>query len=226
MSRVLKLAVAVLLLGVAVGVIYLRGLHERLLRLARPERTEARARREVTQPPIATPSDRKVKTRVFWASADNPGMLEPVEVELPLSAEPVQRAKQVLNTLMGDAPSPERRTLPEDAVLLEFYLLADGTAIADFSGAVATGTPSGILSEQMAVDSIARTLEGNVPGIVRLKILVNGQEAETLAGHVDLTGFFTLQPPQPATPPAAAPEPAKPQPGKLTASGSAVRLPR
>jgi len=46
-----------------------------------------------------------------------------------------------------------------DAVLLAFYLLPDGTGIADFSEALATSVPSGIASEQMAVDSIARTLE-------------------------------------------------------------------
>jgi hypothetical protein len=46
----------------------------------------------------------------------------------------------------------------------------------------------------MAVNSIARTLENNVPTLRRLKILIHGQEADTLAGHVDLTGFFDLNP--------------------------------
>ena len=40
----------------------------------------------------------------------------------------------------------------------------------------------------MAVDSITRTLEANVPQVQRLKILIHGQEVETLAGHLDLTG--------------------------------------
>jgi hypothetical protein len=84
------------------------------------------------------------------------------------------------------------RTLPPDAVLLAFYLLPNGTAIADFSESLATETPSGIQSEQMAVDSITRTLEANVPQIQRLKILIHGQELETLAGHLDLTGMFLV----------------------------------
>jgi spore germination protein GerM len=86
------------------------------------------------------------------------------------------------------------RTLPADTTLLQFYLLPDGTAIADFSEALSGAMPSGILSEQMAVDSIVRTLEANVSGIQRLKILVRGQEVDTLAGHVDLTGFFPMMP--------------------------------
>jgi len=36
----------------------------------------------------------------------------------------------------------------------------------------------------MAVDSIAKTLEANVPQVRRLKILIHGQETETLAGHL------------------------------------------
>src|SRR5438874_13648044 len=51
-------------------------------------------------------------------------------------------------------------------------------------------TRHGIASEQLAVDSMARTLEANVPQVKRLKILIHGQEVETLAGHVDLTGRF------------------------------------
>jgi len=96
--------------------------------------------------------------------------------------------------------------------------LPDGTAIADFSDTLSTGTPSGIMSEQLAVDSIARTLEKNVSGLRRLKILIHGQEVDTLAGHVDLTGFFDLNsatqpvaslPSIPAAAPGAAPKSAR-----------------
>ena len=59
---------------------------------------------------------------------------------------------------------------------------------------MATATPSGIASEQLAIESIARTLEANVPQVKRLKILIHGQEVETLAGHLDLTGTFALSP--------------------------------
>jgi hypothetical protein len=147
-----------------------------------------------------------------------------VVVELPLSNDPVLRSKQVLNVLLAGPVDAELRTLPPDAVLLAFYLLPDGTGIADFSEALATSIPSGIASEQLAVDSIARTLEANVPKVQRLKILIHGQEVETLAGHLDLTGAFVVNTkagqqvalpstsPPSATPAALTPEKA---PGKL-----------
>jgi hypothetical protein len=119
-------------------------------------------------------------------------MLVDSTVELPLSDDPVLRSKQVINTLLAGPVDAELRTLPPDAVLLAFYLLPNGTAIADFSEALATATPSGIQSEQLAVDSLTRTLEANVPRVQRLKILIHGQEVETLAGHLDLTGTFLV----------------------------------
>jgi len=156
------------------------------------EKTAEQARRELLPPAPVTSGDPRVKAKMFWGSKSEDGSLVPVSVELPLSKDPVLRAKQILNTLLAGPVDPEARTLPPDAALLAFYILPDGTAIADFSEALATAIPSGIQSEQLAVDSIARTLEANVPQVQRLKILIHGQEVDTLAGHVDLTQTFPV----------------------------------
>ena len=126
------------------------------------QQSEEQARRELIQPVPMNPSDPRVKAELFWLSDADSSMLAPVVVELPLSSDPVLRSKQVLNTLLAGPVDVELRTLPPDAVLLAFYILADGTAIADFSEALATSIPSGIQSEQLAVDSMTHTLEANV----------------------------------------------------------------
>ncbi|MGB7845117.1 MAG: GerMN domain-containing protein [Candidatus Acidiferrum sp.] len=156
------------------------------------EETAAQARRELLPPAPATSGDPMVKAKMFWGSIGADGSLEPVTVELPLSRDPVLRAKQILNTLLAGPVDPEARTLPPDAALLAFYILPNGTAVADFSEAMANAIPSGIQSEQLAVDSITRTLEANVPQVQRLKILIHGQEVDTLAGHLDLTRPFQV----------------------------------
>jgi Sporulation and spore germination len=190
MPRNLKIALGILAVAVVIGLISLRGLHQRIQHLSENQNSEEQARHDVLTAPIATPSDVKVQARIFWAAG--PDKLAPVQVELPLSADPVQRAKQVLDELISSPPIPEQRTLPADATVLGFYILPDGTAIADFSDALVREIPSGIASEELAVDSIAQTLESNVPSLRRLKILIHGQEVDSLAGHVDLTGFFDL----------------------------------
>ncbi|MGA6956114.1 MAG: GerMN domain-containing protein, partial [Candidatus Acidiferrales bacterium] len=171
----------------------------------------------------STPSDVPVKAKIFWAAG--PDTIAPTDVELPLSADPVKRGRQVLDALIANPTSEYERTLPADATVLGFYILPDGTAIADFSDALASETPSGILSEEMAVNSISRTLENNVPSVHRLKILIHGQEADTLAGHVDLTGFFDLNPPAAASgalPSSAAAAPANSAPATGNARAKPV----
>jgi hypothetical protein len=214
MARWIRWVVGVLCVAVLVGAIYFPILRQRLRAAAKlQQQTAEQARRELTQAVPINPGEPRVKAKLFWASGNSDGMLMDSTVELPLSNDPVLRSKQVLNTLLAGPVDAELRTLPPDAVLLAFYLLPDGTAIADFSEALATATPSGIQSEQLAVDSLTRTLEANVPRVQRLKILIHGQEVETLAGHLDLTGTFlvntkgTLVAPGPAAAPVPAATP-------------------
>jgi hypothetical protein len=210
MSRTWKIAIGVLALAIIVGVISIPAMIRSVLGLRRAGATAEQSRRAVIQAPISTPTDTRVMAQLFWASATVPGTLEASQIELPLSADPVQRAKQLIAALIAQAPTPAQATLPADAVLQQFYLLPDGTAVADFSDALGTETPSGILSEEMTVDSIVRTLGAGVSQVHQLKILIHGQETATLAGHIDLSGFFAVMPPEPASSNSAVPSPSDP----------------
>jgi hypothetical protein len=199
LSKGLKTTIVILGVMVMLGLITVPGLRQAVQRLrSTTPKTEEQARRDVMQEPISTPTDVQVQAHLYWLSAASPGSLEATDVKLPLSANPAERAKQLINALIARAPSPEKRTLPAETILSAFYIQPDGTAIADFSDEIASGMPSGILSEQLAVQSIALTLGSNMTGVRQLKILVHGQEAETLAGHLDLYGLFLVPSPSAA----------------------------
>jgi hypothetical protein len=203
MPRGAKIALGLLVAAVIIGLISFRGIQRRVKRLAELQTADEKARHEILAAPITTSSDVTQAAKIYWAAG--PDHIAPVEVQLPLSANPVERCRQLLHELTVNPPTPGQRTIPADTTVMGFYILPDGTAIADFSEALSSEMPSGILSEEMAVDSIAQTLESDVPTLHRLKILIHGQEVDTLAGNVDLTGFFDLNPPAPAAPhPAAA----------------------
>ncbi len=198
-------------LGIAIGLvvavlgaaIYFPILKRRVKKQAQvQQKSEEQARLELVQSLNAASNEPKVKAKLFWASDAEYSDLVANTVELPLSNDPVLRSKQVLNTLLAGPVDSELRTLPPGAALLAFYILPDGTAVADFSDAMANSIPSGVQSEQFAVDSITRTLEANVPQVRRLRILIHGQAVETLAGHLDLTGTFPVstKPVAPAPP--------------------------
>ena len=218
MSKGFKTTIVILTVMVVLGLITLPGLRQMVQRLRSTPKTEEQSRREVMREPISTPTDVEVQAHLYWLSAGSPTSLEPTPIQLPLSADPVERSKQLVNALIVKAPAPERRTLPVEATLLAFYIQPDGTAIADFSDEIASAMPSGILSEELAVQSIALTLGANMTGIRQLKILVHGQEAETLAGHLDLYGMVPVPSPQASAAPTPAPA-AVPAPGVPSAPG-------
>ncbi len=47
-------------------------------------------------------------------------------------------------------------------------------------------------AEELTVASLIQTLSANIPSILKVKILVEGKQRETLAGHADLSNFFDV----------------------------------
>ena len=58
------------------------------------------------------------------------------------------------------------------------------------NAAFADGHRSGVLAEELTVASLIQTLSANIPGIFKVKILVEGKQRDTLAGHADLSALL------------------------------------
>ena len=61
----------------------------------------------------------------------------------------------------------------------------DGTLFVDFSKELKERHPGGSWAEMLTIYSIVDTIIKNFPDIKRVKILIEGEEIETLAGHID-----------------------------------------
>jgi hypothetical protein len=46
--------------------------------------------------------------------------------------------------------------------------------------------------EELTVTSLIHTITANTQGILKVKILVDGKERETLAGHADLSSYYDV----------------------------------
>ncbi len=75
--------------------------------------------------------------------------------------------------------------LPEGVVLWEFYF-HQGIAFVDLAVPLEGVPAMGCFEEALALESIRRTLRENFPEIDRVRVLLNGQERATLAGHIAL----------------------------------------
>ncbi|HZD26820.1 MAG TPA: GerMN domain-containing protein [Alphaproteobacteria bacterium] len=182
MSRRVKIALALLLVTLAVMGYY--ALH--LKRQAETLTAQPVDTRPIT-PPVEGPSQRIT----LYVADDADGMLHKQETEISVPSDPNERARQILRALFSvylakDSTHP----LGSGADVKYVFLVKPDVAIVDTNAAFAENHRSGILVEQLTLASIARTLAANLPGTIRVKILVEGKERETLAGHADLADFY------------------------------------
>jgi hypothetical protein len=127
----------------------------------------------------------------LYVADDNDGTLHKTQVSVPMPVERSERARAALRTLLTQyLKTSSSHPIGKDSDVRQVFLMDDGTAIVDTDSAFADAHPSGVLAEELTVASLVLTLNANDSKITRVKILVNGQERETLAGHADLKRFY------------------------------------
>ncbi len=116
--------------------------------------------------------------------------------EIPAGLNTVERIQRLVAEL-ARGPSAEGAVavLPRSARLRGAYLGRDGLVFLDFEGQSLEGfDPGGASGELLTVFALVHTVVENAPGIRRVQILVDGEEKETLAGHVAVGGPLEPQP--------------------------------
>src|ERR1700688_410489 len=184
MPRHLLIAISVLL--VAVLGLSLYALHMRKTAASTPiPSTDTRP----LAPPVAGPTERVI----LFVAHDEDGSLRPEAAQIPLPSGRQQRAEELLRaliTLYLEKSSPH--TLGSGADVRSVFLVDPGVAVIDLNAAFADTHRSGVLVEELTVASLIHTISANTPGVLKVKILVDGKERETLAGHADLSAFFDV----------------------------------
>jgi hypothetical protein len=164
--------------------IYLRHMRQQAKRLEPPAARLS---------PVAPPASGPTETVTLYVADDAAGTLRPRSAQIPLPGGRQQRAEELLRALLRIYQQPgAAHPLAPDADIRSIYLVDPGAAVIDLNAAFADQHRSGILSEQLTVNSLVETLAVNVPGIQRVNILVGGQTRDTLAGHADLTESFDV----------------------------------
>lgn len=144
--------------------------------------------------PVAAPVNGPSEQVTLWIAYDVPGSLRPQGSRIPLPSGRQERAQELLRTLVEqylskDSPHP----LAPGSEIREVYLVDPGLAVIDANAAFADGHRSGVLVEELTVASLVQTLASNVPGINRVRILVDGKARDSLAGHADLSMAYDVR---------------------------------
>ncbi len=143
------------------------------------------------QPIVTLAANGPPEPVILYVANDGDGTLGKTTVSVVLPAERSERDRAVLRTLMTQyLKAGSSHPIGEGSDIRQVYLMGDDTAIVDTNSSFADGHPSGVLAEELTVASVVLTLNANDNKIARVKILVNGQERDTLAGHADLRRFY------------------------------------
>lgn len=182
--RHVLIAVALLL-----AIVFLMGFYALQLK-HKAEETSQRSNTRPVAPPVAGPAE----TIRLTIAYDDDTVFRIREVSVPLPPERTERAREVLRALLAvytERPSPH--PLGEESDVHEVFLVQDGLAVIDLNAKLAETHRSGALVETLTVTSLAATLAENVPGVTRVRFLVDGRQRETLAGHADLTATYDVK---------------------------------
>lgn len=140
-------------------------------------------------PPVAGPTENVT----LYVAHDEDGSLRAESAQIPMPSDRQQRSEELVRALLErylDKTSPH--VLGPGSDIRSVFLVDPGVAIIDLNAAFADTHRSGVLVEELTIASLIRTVAANAPGILKVKILVDGKERDTLAGHADLSAYYDV----------------------------------
>jgi len=167
----------------AVVVLVLLGFAVKLLQefISTPEEAPS-----IVQPPPPPPEPKEREVKLFFADNDASSLLPEkrfIRLGSGVRADAVALMEELIKGPQLEGLSP---TIPADTRLLDAFNMAD-VLVLDFSQELQANHSGGSAGELTTVYSIVNTMTQNLRGIKKVQILIEGQEVDSLAGHLDLT---------------------------------------
>lgn len=135
--------------------------------------------------PTTAGPERRIKATLYFVSEDGMSLVG-VEREVPFAEAVVDQARRIVEAEIGDPPAPLAAPVPSGTALRSLFVTERGDAFVDLNRDVSTKHTGGSLDELFTVYAIVDSLTVNLPAITRVQILIDGKEADTVAGHVDI----------------------------------------
>ena len=160
------------------------------MRMGPPELPQSRpdgTRQEIARA-RTFPTDEPLRIMMYCPSG---GMLAAESAGVRRQPDTPSQARETVSALLA-SPCVVRARVLNALRLNALYLDSSGAAYVDLSATAPGGDGKGSAwDEILAVYSIVNTLTQNFEDIKQVHILVDGKEAQTLAGHIDMSPFFS-----------------------------------
>jgi spore germination protein GerM len=185
-----KIFLLILLVGLGVGVFYLRSLARRIFFLEPTQRAEDAARSKLSQFALQG-SNGTTQLATLYFPALNEGKIMAESRAITWAQSNPDRVRQVVLALAEGSHQGYGRVLPASTTVRGVFMAADGLTYVDLSSDLLGDFEPGIQTETLTIYSIVNSIATNIPSVKRVQFLIQGQEVETLDGHADLTAAFT-----------------------------------
>ena len=137
---------------------------------------------------------REEKTVLLYFSDREEEYLVGEKREIPKRDKMDEEAKETIIELIKGPKGKLIPTLPLRTKLLALRVNDKGVAEVNFNKALSQDHPGGSSAEMMSVYSIVNSLTLNFPQIKKVKILIDGETEETIAGHLSLDQAISPKP--------------------------------
>jgi len=150
----------------------------------------------VIYPPIGGRTDldgskEKIAVTLYFSDA-NERFLVPEKRFIGKSKTPVQQAGEIVKAILDGSKTGKVNTFPLEVKLKDLKIEKNQTAFVSFSKSLVQNHPGGSTSEMATVYSLTNSLTANIPEIKSVRILIEGQEVDSLKGHISLKQPFSF----------------------------------
>ena len=136
--------------------------------------------------PIAAPSPTSAEDVTLYLASDADGSITATSSQIALPQDPGLRARVLLDHLIAQYALPTSAHPLQPGPAVDDVFLLNNQAIINLRSSFTDNHPSGVLVEDLTLQSIIGTLHAALPQITEIRFLVDGEPHDTLAGHAGL----------------------------------------
>jgi len=107
---------------------------------------------------------------------------------LTTASDPAEKATALVQELIKGPTARGVRTVPRQTRIIWCKTAGDGLLRLNFGSEMVQYHPGGSTAELLTVYAIVNTITTNIPEIIKVQLLFDGNPVETLAGHFDCSG--------------------------------------
>ncbi len=105
-------------------------------------------------------------------------------------SDPALQAKAIVEALLAGSKNGLVNTFPKGVTVKEVNIAEDGVASVNFSKNLIRAYEGSSASEMATIYSLTNSITQNIPGIKKVRLLVEGKEIESIQGHISTRKAF------------------------------------